>query len=180
MVVGPQIQPQRLLQGSNLVHQHLPICHDLTQSRTSEQSTPRRNTQGGGLCCGDAATNVADSIEVSPRATPTRRKSRRKSLDQSQTPVEWHYSVDPAGDIIKNQVEKAVLEYAYSISWNIFRFDLLTEWPKVSKDSKNYFIQCLHDTYPQPAGAPTFNKERMLQRIGRLLSARASSFRSIS
>ena len=65
------------------------------------------------------ATNVADSIQQSPRATPSRRKSRRKSLDPRQTPNGWSYICDAAGDVIENKEGHEVLDYAYSIAWNI-------------------------------------------------------------
>ena len=155
-----------------------------SHSRSSEQSTPRQNTQtegggggggGFGFCCGSGtATNVE---EPTPRRTPTRRKSRRQSLDTRETPAELHYSVDALGDIIKNEQGKAVIDYARSIAWNIFRHDLLTDWPNVPKDRKQYFLQCIKENYPQPEGAPTFDEPRMLKYIGKLLSSRRSDAR---
>ena len=146
--------------------------------------TPRRSNEGGGDgggggCCGGRATNVANSLEAvaSPRPSSVWRRSRRKSLDPTETPAGYSYICDAAGDIIENREGNEVLDYMNAITWNVFRQDLMTKWPNVPKDRKNYCIQTLYDTYPQPEGAQVFNKTRMLQRIGKLMSSRRSQAR---
>ena len=122
---------------------------------------------------------MVDSLEplASPRASSARRRSRRKSLDPMETPAGYSYICDAAGDLIENREGNEVLEYMRAITWNVFRHDLLTEWPNVPKERKNYCIQALYKNFPQPEGAQVFDKTRMLQRICKLMSSRRSQAR---
>lgn len=90
----------------------------------------------------------------------------------TQTPPGHSYVVDATGTIIRNDEGKEVYEFMRRVMWNAFRYDLLTTWPNVSRERKEYVCIVIRDEYPQPSSEYEFNETLLIQEMGTIMGHR--------
>ena len=81
------------------------------------------------------------------------------------------------GSIVLNDDGEAVMTFLCSCSMNVFRYDPLTNWKQVSQDTKDFFVQCVKEEFPQSSKDAEFQKKWLLQYVGQLLSHHRSEAR---
>lgn len=82
-----------------------------------------------------------------------------------------YYDIDDEGDIISNAMGKRVFARMHELLWVYFPDDILTDWRKQPKDSKDRVIEILHSEYPNPEGY-RFKTAPMLRHMGHVLKSR--------
>ena len=104
---------------------------------------------------------------------------RRHHYDtyDTETPPGYSYICDGTGAIIRNDDGERVYEYMHRVTWNIFRYDLLTTWPNIPRERKDYVISLIKDEFPQPSRADEFNAQLLLEEMGQLMGHHRSEAR---
>lgn len=95
----------------------------------------------------------------------------------TETPPGHSYICDGTGAIICNEDGERVYEYMRRVTWNIFRYDLLTTWPNISRERKDYVCSLIKDEFPQPSKEFEFNTHLLQQEMGALMGHRSSEAR---
>ena len=104
------------------------------------------------------------------------RRHHYGTLD-TETPLGHSYVCNETGAIICNDDGERVYEYMRWVTWNIFRYDLLTTWPNISRDRKDYVCTLIKTEFPQPTKAAEFSNELLQQEMGSLMGHHRSEAR---
>lgn len=96
---------------------------------------------------------------------------------ETETPRNCSYICDGTGAIVRNSDGERVYEYMRKVTWNIFRYQLLTTWPNINKTDKDYACSLIKAEFPQPSKELEFNELLMQQEMGALMGHRRSEAR---
>ena len=94
-----------------------------------------------------------------------------------ETPAGHIYLTASDGSIVLNDDGESVMSFVRSCSMNVFRYDMLTNWKQVNQDTKDFFVQCVKDEFPQPNKGAEFQSKWLLQYVGQLIGHRRSEAR---
>ena len=87
-----------------------------------------------------------------------------------ETPASRSYLAAVDVSIVLSNDGEEVMTFIRACSMNVFRYDMLTNWKQVSQDTKDFFVQCVKEEFPQPNKEAEFNSKWLLQYVGALLS----------
>ncbi len=82
-----------------------------------------------------------------------------------------YYEIDREGAPISNAKGKRVLSRMHELMWIYFPDDILTDWRRQPRDSKQAVLEQLHREFPNPEGH-RFKEKAMLSFMNHVLKSR--------
>ena len=91
---------------------------------------------------------------------------RHHYKNNEKTPEGLSYLAGRDGSIVLNDDGEAVMSFVRSCSMSVFRYDMLKSWKQVSQDTKDFFVQCVKEEFPQSSKDAEFTKKWLLRYMG--------------